>query len=43
MYNMNVSSNKMEVNLETFPAGVYFVQLTGIDGFSFTKKFLKAD
>ncbi|NQU34367.1 MAG: T9SS type A sorting domain-containing protein [Bacteroidetes bacterium] len=43
MYNKKLSSNKMKINLKKFPVGAYFVQLTGIEGFSFTKKFLKVN
>ena len=43
MYNKKLSSDKIDISLTEFPEGAYFVQLTGKEGFSFTKKFLKVN
>lgn len=34
-------SGKFEVNVDNYPKGTYFVQLSGSEGYSLTKKFIK--
>ncbi len=34
-------SSKFEVNVDNYPKGTYFVQLSGSEGYSLTKKFIK--
>lgn len=41
MYEKKLSSNLLNINISDFPRGTYFVTLTGSEGYSFTKKFIK--
>ncbi len=41
LYENQFSSNKLEVDIITYPKGTYFIQLIGEEGYSLTKKFQK--
>lgn len=42
LYENDLLSNELEIDIRNYPNGTYFVQLIGSEGYSFTKKFIKS-